>query len=105
MNPNAIVRQFIDRRAYIDGIPAKPIQLRDDQNIVSFEPIYQPSEALTLHSRDRAGYRLNHDALGIHLEARCLNLANLIVCRLLGGADAAISEGTSHNGNPCIDSL
>ncbi|CUI02981.1 hypothetical protein BN2497_739 [Janthinobacterium sp. CG23_2] len=100
VHTNSIGRQLLYCGAHIHGIAAKSVQLGYDEYIAGFQTVKQPSKLRPFSGRDAAADAFAHDTAFVDREAGRLDFKNLVVCVLIGGADASVDEGTRHVRQP-----
>jgi hypothetical protein len=96
MNANPKLGKLRHRGAHIHHIATEAIELGDHQHVAGFQPVEQAREAAPLRGGDISGHGLRDHAAGLDLEARRLDLLQLVICRLAGGGHTEVDEGARH---------
>src|SRR5215203_3136375 len=63
------------------------------RSAAGLHPVEQARKPAPLRGGDVSGDCLHDDAAGLDLETGCLDLLQLVGCRLTGGGDAEVGEG------------
>jgi hypothetical protein len=96
MNANPKLGKLRHRGAHIHHIATEAIELGDHQHVAGLQPVEQAREPAPLRGSDISGHGLGDHAAGLDLEARRLDLLQLIVRCLARGGDPEVGEGARH---------
>jgi hypothetical protein len=94
MTPHPYVSELGHCGNDVDGIAAKPIQLRDNQNVARLEAIQQLAKARALLNGGAARHSFRYDAARTHFEPGRFNLSDLV---LWSSATTAFSAGAPND--------